>query len=102
MSMRSAAHTRLVWRVFGAASVVLVIVSLAATVPTGDRTTIVLTLWCDLVAIVVAAAVANALVTPAPEARYLTSASGGASGYGGFSGGGGGGSCGDGGGGGDC
>ena len=66
MSFRPSAHPGLVWRWYGAASVLVVVASLVATVPSGDRLTIVLTLWCDLVAIVVAAAVTNAVVTPSP------------------------------------
>jgi hypothetical protein len=61
------------WQVFGAVAALAMLVSLVATVPSGDRTTIVLAVWCWLVGTAVTAAFVDALVNPLPfEARGRT------------------------------
>ncbi|RYC03311.1 hypothetical protein [Nocardioides zhouii] len=67
MSSRPSAHPGRVWKLYALASVVVVAASLLVTVPSGDRTIILLTLSCDLVFLVVATAVTYALVAPQPH-----------------------------------
>ena len=55
------------WRLFGIASVLVVVVSLAATVPSGDRTEIVLSLWGVLMVVGLGAALTWAIITPPPD-----------------------------------
>lgn len=77
-------------------ALIVVIASLVATVPSGDRTTITLALWGDLVVITLGAAVTYAIVSPMPDGMSSFAGSrggfidGGGAG-GGFDGGGGGG-----------
>ncbi len=66
MSIRPSAHPGRVWKLYAIASVVVGAASLLVTVPSGSRTIIVLTLWCDVVFLVVAAAVTHAFVAPQP------------------------------------
>jgi hypothetical protein len=67
MSIRPSAHPRLTWRVFGALSGLALLASLMTTIPSGDRTTIVLSLWGVLLAIGIAAALTYAIITPMPD-----------------------------------
>ena len=73
MSIQPSAHPRVTWQIFGAVSALAGLAVLVATVPSGDRATIVLAVWCWLIGTTVTGAFVNAWVHPLPfEARGLT------------------------------
>lgn len=106
------ANPRLTWGVFGALSVLALAFGLASAIPSGDRVTIVMTIWGVLVGTAVVATVLYLIMTPLPNEseRWASASAGrgvGSSGWamgwgngggGGFGDGGGGGGGGDGGG----
>lgn len=61
------ANPRLTWGLFAAVSAIALVVGLASAIGSGDRITIVMTLWGVLVSVACAAAVLYLITTPLPN-----------------------------------